>query len=184
MPNHKIAALVGMCGSGKSVVCDLFVEKGWNRIYFGQVTMDELAKRGLPKSEQNERAVREELRRDHGPAAFAKLLLPSIEKAAEEGNTILDGLYSWSEYKCLKQHFGDDITIVAVITDRAVRYNRLTTRTIRPLTNAEAESRDYAEIENLEKGGPIAIADRFIFNNGDVEMLKSQIEQLIKEFTM
>ena len=84
MANHKIAALVGMCGSGKSVVCDMFVKKGWNRIYFGQVTMDELKARGLEKNEQNERSVREELRRNHGPAAFAKLLLPSIEKAAEE----------------------------------------------------------------------------------------------------
>ena len=183
MANHKIVALVGMCGSGKSVVCDMFVNKGWNRIYFGQVTMDELKNRGLEKNEQNERAVREELRREYGPAAFAKLLLPSIEKAAEEGNTILDGLYSWSEYKCLKQHFGDDITIVAVITDRAVRYERLTTREIRPLTNEEAQSRDYAEIENLEKGGPISIADKFVLNNGDVDSLSSQIEALICEFT-
>lgn len=181
MANHKIAALVGMCGSGKSVVCDMFVQKGWNRIYFGQVTMDELKNRGLEKNEQNERAVREELRREHGPAAFAKLLLPSIEKAAEEGNTILDGLYSWSEYKCLKQHFGDDITIVAIITDRAVRYERLTTRDIRPLTPEEAQSRDYAEIENLEKGGPISIADKFIVNNGDVDVLTSQVEALMKE---
>lgn len=182
MPNHKIAALVGMCGSGKSVVCDMFVEKGWNRIYFGGVTMDELAKRGLPKNETNERSIREELRREYGPAAFAKILLPSIEESAEEGPTILDGLYSWSEYKCLKQHFGDEITIIAVITDRAVRYERLTTRAIRPLTPEEAESRDYAEIEKLEKGGPISIADRFIMNNGDVDSLTAQVKALMKEF--
>ena len=42
MANHKIAALVGMCGSGKSVVCDMFVQKGWNRIYFGGVTFNML----------------------------------------------------------------------------------------------------------------------------------------------
>ena len=183
MPNHKIIALVGMCGSGKSVVCDMFVQKGWNRIYFGQVTMDELKERGLEKNEKNERSIREELRRNHGPAAFAKLLLPSIERAAEEGPTILDGLYSWSEYKCLKQHFGDDITVAAIITDRSVRYERLTTREIRPLTHEEAESRDYAEIENLEKGGPISIADRFILNNGDVEALNAQVSALIEEFS-
>ena len=183
MANNKIVALVGMCGSGKSVVCDMFVEKGWNRIYFGQVTMDELARRGLDKNEQNERAVREELRAVHGPAAFAKLLLPSIDAAAEKGNTILDGLYSWSEYKCLKEHFGDNITVIAIVADRAVRYSRLTTRTIRPLTNAEAESRDYAEIEKLEKGGPISIADCFVFNNGDVNELKAQIDALILKFS-
>lgn len=180
MANHKIAALVGMCGSGKSVVCDMFVNRGWNRIYFGQVTMDELSARGLEKNEKNERSVREELRRVHGPAAFAKLLLPSIEKARLEGDTILDGLYSWSEYKCLKEHFGDDLTVIAVITDRKVRYERLTTRVIRPLTNEEAQSRDYAEIENLEKGGPISIADIFLLNNGDVDALSQRIDEIIK----
>ncbi len=182
MPNHKILALVGMCGSGKSVACDMFVENGWNKVYFGQVTMDELKKRGLTKNEQNERGIREELRREGGPAAYAKILLPAIEKAAEEGPTILDGLYSWSEYKCLKQHFGDELLIVAIIANRAVRYERLTTRTVRPLTPADAESRDYAEIENLEKGGPISIADRFVFNNGGVAELKAQIYALIEEF--
>jgi dephospho-CoA kinase len=180
---NKVVAIVGMCGTGKSDATEWFVERGWQRIYFGQVTMDELKERGLEKNEKNERSIREELRRNHGPAAFAKLLLPSIERAAEEGPTILDGLYSWSEYKCLKQHFGDDITVAAIITDRSVRYERLTTREIRPLTYEEAESRDYAEIENLEKGGPISIADRFILNNGDVEALNAQVSALIEEFS-
>ena len=179
MSQNKIIALVGMCGTGKSVVCDLFCEKGFNKIYFGQVTMDELKARGLQKNEQNERMVREELRRVHGPAAFAKLLLPSIEKAQDEGDTILDGLYSWSEYKCLKEHFGDRLIVAAVITNRPIRYERLTTRKIRPLTNEEALSRDLAEIEKLEKGGPIAMADYFILNNGDVESLCAQVDEFL-----
>ena len=132
------------------------------------------------ENEKNERTVREELRRDHGPAAFAKLLLPSIEEAKKNGNTILDGLYSWSEYKCLKDHFGDDITVIAIVADRALRYSRLTTREIRPLTNEEAQSRDWAEIEKLEKGGPISIADYFVFNNGGVEELEAQIASIIE----
>ena len=82
-----------------------------------------------------------------------------------------------------EEHFGDDITVAAIITDRHVRYERLTTREIRPLTYEEAESRDYAEIENLEKGGPISIADRFILNNGDVEALNAQVSALIEEFS-
>lgn len=181
MAKNKIAALVGMCGSGKSVVCDMFVKRGFERIYFGGVTMDVLAERGLERNEKNERAVREELRRVHGPAAFAKLLLPKIDKLSESSNTILDGLYSWSEYKCLKEHFGDELTVIAIVADRKVRYERLTTREIRPLTNEEAESRDFSEIENLEKGGPISIADKFIFNNGSVEELEAQINKVIDE---
>ena len=178
MTEHKIVAVVGMCGTGKSVVTEYFKSKGWESVYFGGVTMEVLEQRGLPKNEQNERAVRESLRAEYGPGAFAKLLLPRIEKAASEKDTVLDGLYSWSEYKELKERFGDRLTVLAVITPRRIRYERLTTRAVRPLTNAEAEARDIAEIENLEKGGPIAIADLFLDNSGSLEELTRQLEAL------
>ena len=90
---------------------------------------------------------------------------------------------SWTDSITVVCTWSDDITIIAVITDRAIRYERLTTRTVRPLTPEEAESRDHAEIEKLEKGGPISIADRFIINNGDVDSLKAQFDALLKEFT-
>ena len=35
------------------------------------------------------------------------------------------------------------------------------------------------EIENLEKGGPIAAADHFIDNNGNYEQFRASVEALI-----
>lgn len=175
----RIYALVGMCGSGKSVVCEYFQKLGWEFVYFGGVTMDELKRRGWEKNEQNERTVREELRAQHGPAAFAKLLLPVIEEKLKTSDVALDGLYSWSEYKLLKEAFGDRMEVIAVIADRKVRYSRLTKRVVRPLTPEQAESRDYAEIEKMEKGGPIAMADYFVFNNGDIEDTLKQVEGIV-----
>lgn len=175
----KIVAVVGMCGSGKSVATEFFCEAGWEKIYFGGLTMDVLAQRGLPKTEANERIVRESLRAEHGPGAFAKLLLPRIEQTALRSNTVLDGLYSWSEYKELKNHFGDALTVLAVITPKKLRYERLTVRKVRPLTFEESEKRDFAEIENIEKGGPIAIADVYVDNSGDVASLRKQLEKLL-----
>lgn len=175
----KIVALVGMCGSGKSVVSEMFEAIGYKRIYFGGVTMKELEKRGLPKCEANERMIREELRATYGQPAFAILLLDDIQTSSQTGDVILDGLYSWEEYKVLKERFGDNLTIVAVVTDSELRYTRLSTRTIRPLTREQAISRDHSEIENLAKGGPIAIADRFIKNNGDLMDLKTEFENLL-----
>lgn len=175
----KIVALVGMCGSGKSVVSEMFEEVGYKRIYFGGVTMKELEKRGLEKCEANERMIREELRATYGQPAFAILLLDDIQEASKSGDVILDGLYSWAEYKVLKERFGDNLTVVAIVTDSNLRYTRLSTRTIRPLTLEQAISRDHSEIENLAKGGPIAIADRFILNNGDFDALKHEFENLL-----
>ncbi|MBQ2715036.1 MAG: AAA family ATPase [Clostridia bacterium] len=175
----KIVALVGMCGSGKSVVSEMFEAKGWKKIYFGGVTMKELQKRGLERCEKNERAVREELRKTYGQAAFAILLVDDIKESAKDSDVILDGLYSWDEYKVLKKEF-PDLIVVAVMTNANLRYERLKTRTIRPLTREEAVSRDYSEIENLAKGGPISIADHYMVNNSDLDHLKTEFENFIK----
>ena len=175
----NIVAVVGMCGSGKSVVTEVFTERGWKSVYFGGVTMKELEKRGLPRNEQNERAVREELRQTYGKAAFAILLLDEIESLAKDSSVVLDGLYSWQEYKVLKERFGDSLSVLCIATNSGVRYARLANREIRPLTYSESLSRDISEIENIEKGGPIAIADHYITNNGGVDELKAQFEDFL-----
>lgn len=176
---NNIVAVVGMCGSGKSVLTTFFEEKGWKKVYFGGVTMRELEKRGLERNEQNERAVREELRAKYGQPAFAILLLDEISELSKSNSVVLDGLYSWQEYKVLKERFGENLTVLCIATDSKVRYERLSTRTIRPLTRQEAVSRDISEIENIEKGGPIAIADHYITNNGGVDELKAQFDEFI-----
>lgn len=177
MSKGKIVAVVGMCGSGKSVATEVFTDAGWEKVYFGGITMEELENRGLEKNEKNEKMVREELRAQYGLAAYAVKLLPRIQKLAEQGNVVLDGLYSWSEYTYLKEHLGDALRVLAIVTDRGLRYSRLATRTIRPLTEQEATSRDHSEIEKLEKGGPISIADRFVTNNGSSEELVEKITE-------
>lgn len=177
MSKGKIVAVVGMCGSGKSVATEVFTDAGWEKVYFGGITMEELENRGLEKNEKNEKMVREELRAQYGLAAYAVKLLPRIQKLAEQGNVVLDGLYSWSEYTYLKEHLGDALRVLAIVTDRGLRYSRLAARTIRPLTEQEATSRDYSEIENLEKGGPISIADRFVTNNGSSDELIEKITE-------
>ncbi len=178
---HKIIAVVGMCGAGKSVITDYFADKGWSRIYFGGVTIDELKKRQLPINEANEKSIREELRREHGIGAFAILLREKILEEAAKSNTILDGLYSWQEYTYLRELLGDSLIILAVVTNRKIRHERLSSRKIRPLDSQSANSRDVSEIENLYKGGPIAIADHYIINNGDESELYKQLEEVLSD---
>lgn len=175
--NH-IVALVGMCGSGKSIAADYYKEKDYTYIHFGDVTMEELERRGLDVNEKNEKTVREDLRAQHGMAAFAVLNLPKIEEALKRGNVIVDGLYSWAEYKVLKEKFGSDLNVLAVFTPIKDRYYRLSIRNIRPLTEEEARGRDYAEIENIEKGGPIAMADYTVVNDEDVQSLRKKLDKI------
>ena len=143
--------------------------------------MEKLKESGEEVNEKNERKMREGLRRDYGMGAYAILTLPKIEEYLKSSNVVIDGLYSWDELKILKEKFEDNFFVISVVVDKSIRYNRLTKRDIRPLTNKEAKSRDISEIEALAKGGPIAYADYFILNNGSMDDYMSDIKKITNE---
>lgn len=190
MPNRLIC-IVGMPGSGKSVVADELVKQGFAFLRFGQITLDIVKERGLEPIEKNEREIREGLRKEHGMAAFAVLNIPKIDELLKKSDVVVDGLYSWSEYKVLKDKYGKTMFVLAVFAPPATRYERLTDRSVagdearrfRNFTKEEAKSRDYAEIENLEKGGPIVMADFTIVNTGTIAELKEKIEEVLSQIT-
>lgn len=177
---NKMFAIVGMCGSGKSVVCEYLENIGYKKVYFGGVTMRELKKAGLEVTPENEKMIRENLREQYGMGAYAHLLLSDIEQLYKENNVVLDGLYSWDEYLVLKEKFGSSLQMIAVVTDKETRYERLAKREVRPLTREEAEKRDIAEIENIKKGGPIAFSDFYLYNNGEKEQMHRNLEKILR----
>lgn len=172
---NKLVAIVGMCGSGKSVATTFFKDHGYEVIYFGGVTMKKLEEEDLEVTPENEKMMRERLRRDFGMGAYAQVLIDDIKSSLEKSNVVLDGVYSWSELKILKQEF-PSIKFISVVVDKEKRYDRLNNREVRPFNHEQAVIRDTSEIENLEKGGPICYADYFILNNGSKEEYMKNIE--------
>jgi dephospho-CoA kinase len=175
----KIVAIVGMAGAGKSEVAQQFEKSGYTRVRFGDITDDEVKNRGLVLNEANERLVREQLRKEHGMAAYAKLNIPRIDTALKKSDVVADGLYSWEEFVLLKNYYGDSLKLVAVWASPQTRYNRLTSRKVRPLTVEQGQARDRAEIENSNKGGPIAMADYLITNESSLQELLTQTKKVI-----
>ncbi|MBP9813813.1 AAA family ATPase [Candidatus Woesebacteria bacterium] len=177
-----LIAIVGMPGSGKSVAAEFFRSKGIPVLRFGDQTDIGLAEHNLPRNEKNERWYRESLRKELGMAAMAIKIEPRIEKAVVESeHIVLDGLYSWEEYKYLKEKY-PMLTLLCVYASPKVRHKRLTTRLVRPLTIEEAAARDVAEIENLNKGGPIAVADVLVSNQSSEEEFVAQLSKIYNEF--
>ena len=183
-------ALVGMCGSGKSVIADELVKKGFHFFRFGQITIDIILEQGLEVNEQNERAIRERLRKEYGMGAYAIKNVPKIDRLLQKGNVVGDGLYSWDEYKILKDKYADQLIVIAVYAPPKLRYARLSQRKrsaddkeirYRQLTAEQAASRDFSEIENLDKGGPIAMADFTLINTGSITHLLSQLEDVLSK---
>ena len=178
---NKIIAVVGCCGAGKSVATEQFVNTGFKRIYFGDVTFKEMKKRGLEINPENERIVREDLRKSGDLSIYAKLIEPDISEAVKKNNVVLESLYAWSEYKYLKEKYGDQLEILAIVTNRKNRIKRLSKRDFRPLTKEEVLTRDYAQIEKLEQGGPIAHADYYILNNGSQKAFINKVDKFINK---
>ena len=175
----KVVSIVGMAGSGKSEVARVFENAGFAKVRFGEITDEEIRRRGLDLNEKNERLVRQQLRTEHGTAAYAKLSLPKIDRLLESGSAVVDGLYSWEEYTLMKNRYGERFAVVAVWASPETRHQRLAKRPIRPLTREEAASRDVAEIQNLNKGGPIAMADFTILNESSMETLERETKKVL-----
>ena len=121
---NRLVAIVGMCGSGKSVATTFFKDHGYEVIYFGGVTMKKLEEEGLEVTPENEKMMRERLRRDFGMGAYAQVLIDDIKSSLEKSNVVLDGVYSWSELKILKQEF-PNIKFISIVVDKEKRYDRL-----------------------------------------------------------
>ena len=174
----KIVAIVGMCGSGKSIASEYLENMGYKKVYFGGVTMEKLKEDGLEVTPDNEKMMREKLRNEMGMAAYAIVLLPRIKEYAINNDVVLDGLYSWDELMVLQKEF--DMTTIAIVADKDIRYKRLSERIVRPFNREDATKRDLSEIENLAKAGPIAYADYYIFNNGSVNDFHKRLEEILK----
>lgn len=177
----RALALVGMPGAGKTVCAEHLRARGYFTLRFGAVVVDEVRARDLEVNPGNERIVREELRARHGMAAMAVISLPTLKDAlARHRCIIIDGLYSFSEYKLLLDELGAPLLLVAVAAPRELRYQRLSARPERPLSAREAYERDIQEIETLEKGGPIAMADYTLINDGAQAALLRQLDALLE----
>jgi len=187
--SNKIICVVGMAGSGKSIVSDEFVKNGFEYLRFGQITLDTIKEQGLELNEANERKIREEFRQKNGMGVFAVLNIPKSNEMLKKSNVVVDGLYSWSEYKILKEKYGDSVYVLAVYAPPEIRYERLENRAtendinqrFRSFSKEESKERDYTEIGNIEKGGPIAMADFTIINTGTIDELKEKVKEILNK---
>lgn len=182
--NLKILAFVGLTGSGKSTAVEHFTKKGYPRVYFGGVIYQAMEEAGIPKGEENEKQFRLDIREREGQDFVVKRIIDQINKLADTGQhrIVADGVYTWDEYKALKHEFPGEVVVVAIITTKHIRYQRLTERFYdRPQSESISAQRDNNEIEKLQKGGPIAMADFFISNDSSEDELFRKLDELASE---
>src|SRR5665811_683202 len=108
----KIIAIVGMTGAGKSEVVDYITAKGYPKVYFGGVLYDAMRQAGIEILEANEKIFRAEIREREGTDFLVKRIIKQIHGLIDAGQhrIVVDGLYSWSEYKVMKHEFPGEMT--------------------------------------------------------------------------
>lgn len=171
-----------MPGAGKTLCAQHLEARGFFQFRFGGIVVDVVERSGLAVNPKNERTIREKLRDEEGMDAIAKRALPLLQQALEDyDRVIIDGLYSFSEYKTLRDQLGENMVVVAIAAPRHERYARLAQRPERPLTPQQAQERDWREIENIEKGGPIAIADYTLVNDTTPDAVLARLDKLLAQ---
>ena len=181
----KILAIVGMSGSGKSVVVDHLTNLGFPKVYFGGMIYKGMQKREIERTAdgESEKHFREMIRETEGKDWVVRQVIEEAKSLISAGQKriVLDGLYTWTEYKVLKKEFPGQMTVLSVVVDKTIRHKRVAKRPERPFNAEEIQERDRSEIENLEKGGPIAMADYYLLNNASVEELEKEVDAVLKK---
>ena len=74
--------------------------------------------------------------------------------------------------------------VLALYASPKIRYQRITSRQERALSAKLAQSRDYADIENIQKAGPIAMADDVIVNEASKKNLQQELNKFLKKLRL
>lgn len=181
--NAKIIAFVGLPGTGKSAATAYVTERGIPKVSFGEIIWNELKNAGLEPTQENERTLREKFRLDPSGDIMLAKVISEVQNLLDAGQhkIVIDGLGAWESYKRLRHEFPGSLIVVAFAAQRHIRLRRLASRSENPLTEQQVNERDYDEIETLNKGGVLAMADYFLFDNNSLEQLHMQVDDLLRE---
>ena len=137
--------------------------------------------RGVEITPESQAEFRKQWRERDGKDVIIRRAAEQLHRLIDAGQhrLLFDGLYSWTEYKFLKHEFPGELIVAAIVAPKHLRHRRLATRPERPFTAEQANQRDWSEIEDIEKGGPIAIADYYLINDSDITALYAKINSLL-----
>ncbi|HDI86682.1 MAG TPA: hypothetical protein ENF83_04680 [Candidatus Korarchaeota archaeon] len=178
---YRYVMLVGLPGCGKSAVASILRDEiGYEVIDMSDLVKEEARRRGRGVDRESLRRTGEELRREMGRSAVAKLVLRRIrelEGEAPRPGYVISGIRNQEEVDEIKAAFGDEAVCVAIHTPKRLRYLRMLRRGRRGFdapTMEEMERQDRREVEFFRMGEPFILADELIVNSGSLEELRSR----------
>ncbi len=173
-----VVGLVGMPGSGKSVVVESAQARDYDVIVMGDIIREETRKRGLELNPKNIGSVMLDMRKISGAGVIAEKSIPRIEQA-RSNKVIIDGLRSLDEAEVFRTHF-PSFSLIAVHASPQARFTRLNRRH-RSDDSKEWDvfhERDMREL-SVGLGNAIAMAEYVIVNEDDKKDTKVRVEETL-----
>ena len=125
----SVVAVCGMPGSGKGEFSRIIEKFNIPIFSMGDMVREELMNRDLDESPENVGYVAVDLRKNFGDGVLAERLLPHIVNKLEKNNLIIiDGIRGVAEYDVFKKYWDENFKILAIESEREIRWNRIKVR--------------------------------------------------------
>jgi len=178
-----IIGVTGTNGAGKGAVVDYLVQKGFKHYSVRDFLTGEIKKGGMPVDRSSMREVANSLRLTHGPAYVIERLFE--QAVAIGGDAVIESVRVLGEVKFLK---AQGALLFAVDAERPIRYDRTVRRgsatdKIDFDTWVVQEEREWhnTEAHDMNILGVMKLADSTLNNNGTLEELHAQIDDVLKQ---
>jgi len=168
--------VTGMPGAGKTLFVERVVEKYGLPVYtMGDVIREDAKKFYGVITPQTMIETSKKVRELYGYTYVAERI---VERIRDKDIVVIDGVRSLDEVSVFKKH--GEAVIVAIHASPKTRFNRLRKRGREgdPATWEEFEKRDQVEL-SLGIGNVIALADYMIVNEGSVEEVLREIDNVL-----
>ncbi|MCD9816655.1 AAA family ATPase [Bradyrhizobium japonicum] len=181
----RLIAVTGYSGAGKTTALEIIQRKRASSsiLYVGQLVSDEVLKRGLPPGPASEKAVRLQLRHEHGMAALANLASPQVMSDLATDNIVLvDAVCNIEEFEHYRTYCDQKALLIAIEANFDVRAGRVANRSSKKLSREELLERDEVERCSLRTDIAITSAGLHIANEGSLDALDALLSMELRSF--
>ncbi len=179
-----IIGVVGPIASGKSMLSDMLIEKGFVRFSFSQEVREEAKKREIPIERKLLQDLGNEMREKHGRDYWAQRIISKLEKGKHH---VIEGIRNPAEVEALQKL--ENFVLIAVDAPIEKRFQWIIMRgkdsdphTIEGVKAIEARDRGEGEAEHGQQSALcVDMATIKLVNDKSREHFREKIEKLLKE---